>query len=73
MEWGFRQIRVRLRSQRRGATVARFPGSRVLTNLLDYQSVRDAVAGSKYIFHLTYGTDGIGAARITIEEGTKTF
>jgi predicted dehydrogenase/nucleoside-diphosphate-sugar epimerase len=69
-ELGFPEIRVPLRSQQSGATAACFPVSRVLTNLLDYESVREAVRGSRYVFHLAYGTDGIHAARVTIE-GTK--
>ena len=69
-ELGFGDIVVPVRSHQSGANVARFPVNRPLTNLLDRGSVRAAMRGAKYVFHLAYGTTGIDAARITIE-GTK--
>ena len=69
-ELGFCDIVVPVRSYQSGANVARFPVNRPLINLLDRDSVRVALRGAKYVFHLAYGTTGIDAPRITIE-GTK--
>src|SRR5581483_10992994 len=52
------------------ANVARFPVTIVPTDLLDIKSVRSAVAGSRVVYHLAYGTDPRTAAQVTIE-GTK--
>jgi predicted dehydrogenase/nucleoside-diphosphate-sugar epimerase len=67
---GFTDIVVPIRSHQSGANLGRFSVNPVLTNLLDMDSVRAAVAGAKYVFHLAYGTTGADPARITIE-GTK--
>ena len=69
-ELGFNNIVVPVRSYQSGANAARFPVSRLLTNLLDRDSVRNAVAGAKYVFHLAYGASGTDASRVTLE-GTK--
>jgi nucleoside-diphosphate-sugar epimerase len=39
-------------------------------SLLDQKSVREAVKGARWVFHLAYGRDGIDADRITTE-GTR--
>jgi predicted dehydrogenase/nucleoside-diphosphate-sugar epimerase len=70
VELGFDQIRVPVRSYRSGANVARFPVDRVLTDLRSYDSVRQAVHGARYVFHLAYGSDGTDAGRVTID-GTR--
>ena len=69
-EMGFENVVVPVRSYRSGANAARFPVNRVLTNLLDRQSVAKCLKGAKYVFHLAYGTDGVEPARVT-REGTK--
>jgi len=61
---------VPVRSYQRGANAARFPVNRVLINLLDRDSVRNVMAGARYVFHLAYGTDGSDPSRVTIE-GSK--
>jgi predicted dehydrogenase/nucleoside-diphosphate-sugar epimerase len=66
-ELGFDDIIVPVRSYQSGADVARFSVNRVLVDLLDRHSVRRAIAGARYIFHLAYGTSGADAARVTIE------
>ncbi|MEP6714100.1 MAG: NAD-dependent epimerase/dehydratase family protein [Terriglobia bacterium] len=67
---GFDDIIVPVRSYRSGARVARNRVERRLTNLLDYQSVVQSVAGSRYVFHLAHGGDASDGARVTVE-GTK--
>ena len=67
---GFDDIVVPVRSYRSGARVARFAVERRLTDLLNYESVLQSVAGSRYVFHLAYGSGGSDSARVTIE-GTK--
>jgi predicted dehydrogenase/nucleoside-diphosphate-sugar epimerase len=67
---GFDNIVVPVRSYRSGAGVARFAVERRLTDLLNYESVLQSVAGSRYVFHLAYGSGGNDSARVTVE-GTK--
>jgi len=69
-ELGFERMRIPVRSYGSGADVARYPVERVLTDLLDYASVREAVRGARYVFHLAYGKDGRNAARVTVA-GTR--
>jgi nucleoside-diphosphate-sugar epimerase len=63
-------IRVAARTPGKCANVSRFPVDIVPTDLLDRASVRRAVAGAQFVYHLAYGTDGKNPARITID-GTK--
>src|SRR5262249_14681633 len=51
-------------------SIARFPIDLVAANLLDFGSVRKAVQGKRYVFHLAYGRDGPDARAITLQ-GTK--
>jgi nucleoside-diphosphate-sugar epimerase/predicted dehydrogenase len=59
-----------VRSYRTCAEIARYPVAMPRINLLDYQSVRDALSGSRFVFHLAYGRDGSQRERVTIE-GTR--
>src|SRR5262249_42811067 len=52
------------------ASIARFPTNLVTANLLDFKSVRKAVQGRRYVFHLAYGRDGPDARAITLH-GTE--
>src|SRR5262249_26299469 len=52
------------------ASVARFPINLIAANLLDFEAVRRAVEGKRYIFHLAYGRDGPDARAIT-SRGTE--
>ena len=63
-------VRVAARTPGKCANVARFPVELVGTDLLDANSVRNAVSNSRVVYHLAFGTDGKDPARITIE-GTK--
>ncbi|MDP9171848.1 MAG: NAD-dependent epimerase/dehydratase family protein [Acidobacteriota bacterium] len=67
---GFDDIVVPVRSFRSGARVARTRVERRLTNLLNYDSVAQSIAGSRYVFHLAHGGDASDSARVTVE-GTK--
>jgi predicted dehydrogenase/nucleoside-diphosphate-sugar epimerase len=69
-ELGFGEIRIPIRSYRSGANVGRFPVQRVLTDLLNYESVKSVVRGARYVFHLAYGSGGADAGRVTVE-GTR--
>jgi predicted dehydrogenase/nucleoside-diphosphate-sugar epimerase len=69
-ELGFAHVSVPIRSAGTCAEVARYPASLERVSLLDPGSVRDAVEGARWVFHLAYGRDGIGADRITTE-GTR--
>ncbi|HEY1980054.1 MAG TPA: NAD-dependent epimerase/dehydratase family protein [Xanthobacteraceae bacterium] len=63
-------IRVAARTPGKCANVSRFPVELVPTDLLDKESVRAAVEGARFVYHLAYGNDGSDPARITID-GTK--
>jgi nucleoside-diphosphate-sugar epimerase/predicted dehydrogenase len=52
------------------ASIARFPINLVAANLLDFEAVRTAVEGRRYVFHLAYGRDGPDARAITLR-GTE--
>jgi nucleoside-diphosphate-sugar epimerase/predicted dehydrogenase len=52
------------------ASIARFPTNLVAADLLDFEAVRKAVEGKRYIFHLAYGRDGPDARAITLR-GTE--
>src|SRR5262249_28186024 len=52
------------------ASIARLPIHLVAANLLDFEAVRKAVEGKRYIFHLAYGRDGPDARAIT-SRGTE--
>ena len=69
-ELGFHDIRVPVRSNRSGASVARFPVKRAQTDLLSYAQVKAALDGARYVFHLAYGAGGKDARRATVE-GTR--
>jgi predicted dehydrogenase/nucleoside-diphosphate-sugar epimerase len=69
-ELGSKQITVPVRNYRTCASVARFPVSLPIVDLLDYQQVKAVIKGARYVFHLAYGRDGNETARITVE-GTK--
>jgi predicted dehydrogenase/nucleoside-diphosphate-sugar epimerase len=59
-----------VRSYRNCAEIARFPVAMPRCNLLDYDDVRQAVSGARFVFHLAYGRDGPQPERVTIE-GTR--
>lgn len=63
-------IRLAARSPANCANAARFPVAIEPTDLLDFNSVRRAVAGARCVYHLAYGNSGRDAARVTIE-GTR--
>ena len=63
-------IRVAARTPAKCANVSRFPVEIVPTDLLDVNSVQEAVAGARIVCHLAYGTDGKSPSTITID-GTK--
>jgi predicted dehydrogenase/nucleoside-diphosphate-sugar epimerase len=69
-ELGFADVSVPIRSAGTCAEVARYPVSLERVSLLDLGRVRDAVEGARWVFHLAYGRDGIGADRITTD-GTR--
>lgn len=69
-ELNFERIVVPVRGYRSCSSVARFPVSLPLLDLLDYQQVKASLTGARYVFHLAYGRDGDKTDRITIE-GTK--
>jgi nucleoside-diphosphate-sugar epimerase/predicted dehydrogenase len=52
------------------ASIARFPINLVAADLLDFEAVRKAIEGKRYIFHLAYGRDGPEARAITLR-GTE--
>jgi nucleoside-diphosphate-sugar epimerase len=59
-----------VRSYRTCAPIARFPIRMPRVDLLDYEQVRNSVAGARFVFHLAYGRDGPQQERVTIE-GTR--
>ena len=63
-------IRIAARRPETCVNVSRFSLQTVPTNLLDRESVRQAVAGAKTVYHLAYGRDGLDTVRATVE-GTK--
>jgi nucleoside-diphosphate-sugar epimerase/predicted dehydrogenase len=65
-----RDIRVPVRSYRSGANVARFPVERILTNLLDSDSLEAVLKDARYVFHLAYAAEGAKQRQITLR-GTK--
>jgi nucleoside-diphosphate-sugar epimerase len=67
---GFEKIVVPVRNYNTCADVARFDVKLPLVNLLDFQQVKEMVAGSRYVIHLAYGRDGKEPSRVTIE-GTR--
>ncbi len=67
---GANDIRVAARTPGKCANVSRFPVAITSTDLLDMNSVRAAVNGARYVYHLAYGQDGRNPASITIA-GTK--
>jgi predicted dehydrogenase/nucleoside-diphosphate-sugar epimerase len=67
---GHQDLIVPVRSYQRSANSWRFPVQLQRTDLLDPASVRRAVNGSRYVFHLAFGRDGEDAARVTVE-GTR--
>jgi nucleoside-diphosphate-sugar epimerase/predicted dehydrogenase len=65
-----REIVAPVRNYRTCAEIARFGVRLPRVDLLDYEQVRAAVRGARYVFHLAYGRTGPNAARVTIE-GTR--
>jgi nucleoside-diphosphate-sugar epimerase/predicted dehydrogenase len=59
-----------VRGYRTCAQIARFPVTMPRCDLLDYDQVRSAVSGARFVFHLAYGRDGPQPERVTIE-GTR--
>jgi predicted dehydrogenase/nucleoside-diphosphate-sugar epimerase len=70
VQLGFEEISVPIRRIGSCATVARYPVSLKIWNLLDAQQVRSAVEGARWVFHLAYGRDGADSNRLTVE-GTR--
>ncbi|MBV9170481.1 MAG: NAD-dependent epimerase/dehydratase family protein [Chloroflexi bacterium] len=60
-----------VRSYRTCAEIARYPVDMPRLDLLDPASVRQAIRGSRYVFHLAYGRDEADAERVTVQ-GTRT-
>ena len=67
---GHRELIVPVRSYQRSANSWRFPVQLQRTDLLDRHSLRQAMTGARYVFHLAFGRDGENAARVTID-GTR--
>jgi nucleoside-diphosphate-sugar epimerase/predicted dehydrogenase len=67
---GYHHIVAPVRSYRTCAQIARFPITMPRCDLLDYNQVRAAVSGARFVFHLAYGRDGPQPERVTIE-GTR--
>ncbi len=67
---GHHEIVAPVRSYRTCARIARFPVTMPRCDLLDYDQVRTAVSGARFVFHLAYGRDGPQPERVTIE-GTR--
>jgi len=69
-EFGFDDVVAPVRNYRTCAEVARFPIKMPRLDLLNYEEVKAAIKGRRWVFHLAYGTSGQDASRITIE-GTQ--
>ena len=69
-EVGFKDIVVPVRSYMTAANVSRFPVQLRRVNLLDEMEVAEAVRGSRYVFHLAYGTGGDDSRAVTVN-GTE--
>ena len=69
-EIGFTDIVVPLRSYMTAANVSRFPVQLRRVNLLDEMEVAEAVRGSRYVFHLAYGTGSDDPRAVTVN-GTE--
>jgi len=69
-EAGFTEMTGIVRHPQTCASAARFPVTLQIENLLDFASVRKAVQGRRYVFHLAYGRDGVDADAVTVQ-GTK--
>jgi nucleoside-diphosphate-sugar epimerase/predicted dehydrogenase len=67
---GLHEITALVRGPRNCASIARFPIQMQTANLLDYDAVRQAARGKRYVFHLAYGRDG-KRRRDTTVEGTR--
>lgn len=63
-------ITVTARTPAKCANISRYPVRILPTDLLDRKSVREAVEGSRYVYHLAYGNDGPNPGQITME-GTR--
>jgi len=69
-ECGFQEITAAVRGARNCATIARFPIALESLDLLDYEGVRRAIRGKRFVFHLAYGKDGKRPREITVN-GTE--
>jgi len=67
---GFSDITVPVRRYQTAAEVARFPVKMPQVNLIDYNQVKGALCGSKFVVHLAYGRNG-GDARAVTVKGTR--
>jgi nucleoside-diphosphate-sugar epimerase/predicted dehydrogenase len=65
-----RQVVAPVRNYRTCAGIARFPVQMPRLDLLNYEKVKSAVAGARFVFHLAYGRDGRQAERVTVD-GTR--
>jgi nucleoside-diphosphate-sugar epimerase/predicted dehydrogenase len=70
VECGVSDLACIIRRPQTCALIARFPVSLIPASLLDFEAVRKAVHGRRYVFHLAYGRDGSDAEAITLR-GTE--
>ncbi len=69
-EAGFDRVVVPVRNYQTCAEAARFPINMPRLDLLNYEEIKAALKGARWVFHLAYGKDGLNASRITVE-GTQ--